>query len=55
MKVQKQEITVEELLRRYAAEQRDFTNVSVRDSREGLLRGIDHLEGANLFDNKKFP
>lgn len=47
MKVKRQRITVEELLRRYAAGERDFTNIAIRDSREGLLRGVD-LSGINL-------
>jgi uncharacterized protein YjbI with pentapeptide repeats len=40
-------ITVEELLRRFAAGERDFTEINIRDSREGLMRGID-LSGINL-------
>lgn len=47
MKVKRQRITVEELLRRYAAGERDFTKVYIRDSREGLMKGID-LSGINL-------
>jgi len=38
---------VKELLRRYVAGQRDFTNLSIRDSRRGLMRGVD-LSGINL-------
>lgn len=47
MDVDRQEIIVEELLIRYAAGERDFTNLSIRDSCEGLLRGVD-LSGINL-------
>lgn len=47
MKVQKQEITVGVLLRRYAAEERDFTSVFISDLREGLIRGFD-LSSINL-------
>ena len=41
------EITVEELLRRYAGGERDFTNVAIDDWREDLPKGID-LSGINL-------
>ena len=47
MDVDRREITVEELLTRYAAGERDFTNIVIDDSREDLLRGID-LSGINL-------
>lgn len=40
-------ITVEELLSRYAAGERDFTNVYIRARREGLMSGVD-LSGINL-------
>lgn len=43
-------MAVEELLRRYAAGERDFTRVDIRDSREGLMRGID-LSSINLEDS----
>lgn len=53
MNVKKQRITVEELLSRYAAGERDFTKVYIRDSREGLMRGADlsgiNLEGSSLW------
>jgi uncharacterized protein YjbI with pentapeptide repeats len=52
MKVKRQRITVEELLSRYAAGERDFTKVIIEDSREGLIRGVDlsniDLEGSIL-------
>ncbi|GAA6615215.1 pentapeptide repeat-containing protein [Scytonema sp. NUACC26] len=52
MKVKRQRITVEELLRRYAAGERDFTYIVIDDSREGLFRGIDlsdiNLEGSSI-------
>lgn len=47
MKVKSQRITVEELLSRYAAEERDFTYVAIYDSRKRLFRGIN-LSGINL-------
>jgi uncharacterized protein YjbI with pentapeptide repeats len=47
MKVKRQRITVEELLSRYAAGERDFIKVSIYDSRKGLLRSVD-LSGINL-------
>ena len=47
MKVKKQRITVEELLSRYAAGERDFTYVVIDDWREDLPRGVD-LSGINL-------
>ncbi|QHG19744.1 MULTISPECIES: pentapeptide repeat-containing protein [unclassified Nostoc] len=47
MKVKRQRITVEELLSRYAAGERDFSKVIIEDSREGLLRGLD-LSNINL-------
>lgn len=47
MDVDRREITVEELLIRYAAGERNFTNVVIDDWREGLLRGVD-LSGINL-------
>ncbi len=47
MKVRREKITVEELLRRYGTGERNFTQVIIQDSREGLLRGID-LSGINL-------
>ncbi|MEH2377101.1 pentapeptide repeat-containing protein [Nostoc sp.] len=47
MKVKRQSITVEELLSRYAAGERDFTYVAIYDWREDLLRGVD-LSGINL-------
>jgi uncharacterized protein YjbI with pentapeptide repeats len=50
MKVKRQRITVEELLSRYAAGERDFTCIAIDDSREGLLRGVD-LSGINLEDS----
>ncbi|PNW56788.1 UNVERIFIED_CONTAM: hypothetical protein BEN50_07785 [Euhalothece sp. KZN 001] len=37
----------EELLRRYATGEHDFTGIYLRDSRERLMRGID-LSGINL-------
>ncbi|MGM3306537.1 pentapeptide repeat-containing protein [Anabaena sp. WFMT] len=49
MKVKRQIITVEELLSRYAAGERDFTCIAINDSREGLFRGVD-LSGINLED-----
>lgn len=52
MKVKRQRITVEELLRRYAALERDFTKVIIEDSRKGLMRSVDlsniNLEGSIL-------
>jgi uncharacterized protein YjbI with pentapeptide repeats len=52
MKVKRQRITVEELLSRYAAGERDFTYVVIDNSREGLFRGIDlsdiNLEGSSI-------
>lgn len=55
MNVDRQEITVEELLSRYAAGERDFTNVVIYDSRKGLLRDVDlsgiNLEGSSLMVN----
>lgn len=47
MKVKRQRITVEELLSRYAAGERDFTYVVIDDWREDLPRGVD-LSGINL-------
>ncbi|MBN3898502.1 MAG: hypothetical protein HWQ41_25520 [Nostoc sp. NOS(2021)] len=47
MKVKRQIITVEELLRRYAAGERDFTYVAIDDWREDLPKGVD-LSGINL-------
>jgi len=47
MSVGKPRITVEELLRRSGKGERDFTNVLIYDSREGLMKGID-LSGINL-------
>ena len=47
MDVDRREITVEELLSRYAAGERDFTNVVIYDSRKGLMSGVD-LSGINL-------
>jgi uncharacterized protein YjbI with pentapeptide repeats len=47
MKVKRQRIATEELLRRYDAGERDFTNVDLYDWRDGLMRGID-LSGINL-------
>ncbi|MEH1998876.1 MAG: pentapeptide repeat-containing protein [Nostoc sp.] len=50
MKVKRQRITVEELLSRYAAGERDFTCIAIYESRKGLLRGVD-LSGINLEDS----
>lgn len=47
MNVKRQIITFEELLRRYATGERDFTKVIIENSPEGLMRGID-LSGINL-------
>lgn len=47
MKVKKQKITVEELLNRYTAGERDFTYVVIDDWRGDLPRGVD-LSGINL-------
>jgi uncharacterized protein YjbI with pentapeptide repeats len=47
MTIKRQRITVEELLNRYTAGERDFSGIYIRDSREGLMRGID-LSGINL-------
>ena len=52
MDVDRREITVEELLSKYAAGERDFTNVVIYDSRKGLMSGVDfssiNLEGSYL-------
>ncbi|MEJ6482511.1 pentapeptide repeat-containing protein [Nostoc punctiforme UO1] len=47
MKLKRQRITVEELLSRYAAGERDFSKVIIEDSRERLIRGFD-LSNINL-------
>ena len=47
MDVDRQEITVEELLTRYTAGERDFIYVVIDDWREDLPKGID-LSGINL-------
>lgn len=47
MRIKRQEVTIEELLKRYATGERNFTKVIIEDSREGLLRGVD-LSGINL-------
>ncbi len=48
MKVKRQIITVDELLRKYTNGERDFTYVSIySSSRKSLFRGVD-LSGINL-------
>lgn len=45
--IEREKITFEELLRRYAAGERDFTRLDIWDWRDNMFRGVD-LSGINL-------
>lgn len=57
MEIKRQKITVEELLRRYTAGERDFTNIVIDDWRKEMPSGVDlsgiNFEGSSLSVNFK--